>query len=81
MCVCVCTCVCVRARLFVCMLPGECGAGLCEHLGPEHNEHGEGSRLQAGRGAWGFVGKLEVHRLLPVRRRPEIPGAQSHPGG
>lgn len=27
--------------VFVCL--GECGAGLCEHLGSEHHEHGEGS--------------------------------------
>ena len=61
-----------------CWFPGERGAGLCEHLRSEHNEHGEGSWLQAGWGAWRSVGKLQVHRLLLVCCRPEIQGAQSH---
>lgn len=59
---------------------GERGAGFGEHLGPKHREHGEGSRLQARRGARRFVGKLQIHRLLPVCSRTEIPGAQSDPG-
>lgn len=64
----------------MCVFTGERGSGFGEHLGPKHGEHGEGSRLPAGRGARRFVGKLQIHRLLAVCRRTEIPGTQSDPG-
>lgn len=59
---------------------GECGARLGQHFWAEHHEHGEGARLSASRWARGPVGKLPLHRLLPLCCRPGVSGPQSHPG-
>lgn len=59
---------------------GERGAGLGQHLRPEHHEHGEGARVPPGRRAGRAVGELALHRLLPLRGGAGVPGTQSHPG-